>query len=116
MFEVTDELLRLATPPDPAVAAASKLWAERVNPVWWQTRTALGDWLTDERRTWRTLDGHWLAQLHRSATQRRVFMAVWHDGAYVGAQDDIGWHPVVLKRCRPQLQPAVRSLPLPLAS
>jgi hypothetical protein len=118
MFDMTDERLRALPASDPVATSASRLWAERVNPIWWQTRTPVGDWLTDDRRTWRTTDGHWLAQVQRSANGRHVFMALWHDNVYVGFQDDIGWHPAtVLSRTR-HPHPVVRSLPLrlPLAS
>jgi hypothetical protein len=79
MFEVTGERPRVLRPHDPIVASASRLWPERVNPIWWQTRTPVGDWQTDDHRAWRTTDGHWLAQIQRSANQRHVSMAVWHD-------------------------------------
>src|SRR5262249_29018686 len=48
---------RLSAPHGLVAASASKLWAERVNPIWWQTRTWLGDCLTEDRLTWRTMDG-----------------------------------------------------------
>ena len=85
-----------------------------MNPIWWQTRTPLGDWLTEDRHTWRTTDGHWLAQVQRSANQRRVFMAVWHDSAYVGFQYDSGWHPATTRSRKHRPQPVVTSVPLPL--
>jgi hypothetical protein len=50
-------------------------------------RTPVGEWLTDDRRTWRTMDSHWLAQVQRSVNQRHVFMAIRHDGTYAGLQD-----------------------------
>jgi hypothetical protein len=64
---------------DLVALSASRLWSERVNPVWWQTRTPVGDWQTDDRRAWRTTDGQWLAQVQHSANHRHVFMAIWHD-------------------------------------
>jgi hypothetical protein len=97
MFDMTDERLRAMPASDALAASASRLWGERVNPIWWQTRTPVGDWLTDDRRTWRTTDGHWLAQVQRSANGRHVFMALWHDNVYVGFQDDIGWHPPTVR-------------------
>jgi hypothetical protein len=97
MFDVTGEHLRVLRPHDPLPASASQLWAERVNPVWWQTHTPVGDWRTDDRRTWRTADGHWLAGAARSVYQRHVFMAVWHDDTYLGFQNDIGWQPAMAR-------------------
>jgi hypothetical protein len=94
--------------------SASKLWAERSNPIWWQCRTYLGEWLTEDRVTWRTEDGGWLAQTQRSANRRRTFMVLWHDGTYAGFQDDSGWHPATVRSRIRQPHPVVRSLPLPL--
>jgi hypothetical protein len=101
-------------PSGSLAASASKLWAERVNPIWWRPRTSLGEWLTEDRRTWRTQDGHWLAQVQRSANGRHTFMAIWHDGAYAGFQDDAGWHPATARSRKHQPHTVVRSLPLPL--
>jgi hypothetical protein len=84
-----------------------------VNPVWWQTRTLVGDWQTDDRCTWRTTDGHWLAQIQRSPNLRHVLMALWHDGTY-GFQDDLGWHPATARSRTRHPHPVVRSVPLPL--
>jgi hypothetical protein len=99
---------------DSLAASASKLWAERVNPVWWQTRTYLGDWLTEDRVNWRTEDCQWLAQIQRSANHRHTFMAFWRDGTYMGFQDDTGFHPATARSRKRQPSPLVRSLPLPL--
>jgi hypothetical protein len=77
-------------------------------------RTWLGEWLTEDRLTWRTTDGHWLAQIQRSVNRRHTFMAVWHDGAYAGFQDDTGWHPATARSRKRAPHPVVRSLPLPL--
>jgi hypothetical protein len=115
MFDVTDERFRVLPPPDPVFASASKLWAERVNPIWWQTRTPAADWLTDDRRSERATDGHWLGQVHRSANLRHVFLAVWHDGTCAGFQNDIGWHSST-GRSRTGQPRALASLPLSLAS
>jgi hypothetical protein len=41
--------------------SAQKLWAEgRANPVWFECRSWIGNWQTDDRVTWRTTDGVWL--------------------------------------------------------
>jgi hypothetical protein len=114
MFDMTDERQWALAVSDPLAASVGKLWAERVNPIWWQTRTPIGDWLTDDRRTWRTSDGHWLAQVQRSANQSHVFMALWHDTVYAGYQDEIGWHPATARSRTRHPHPVVRSLPLPL--
>jgi hypothetical protein len=113
MFDKTDEAW-LPAPADPVAASASRLWAERVNPIWWQSRTHLGEWRTDDRVNWRTTDGHWLAQVQRSANRRHTFMALWHDGTYVGFQDDMGWHPPTARSRKRQPHSVVYSLPLPL--
>jgi hypothetical protein len=113
MFEVTGEQPPVRRPRDPIPSSASRLWAERVNPVWWQTRTPVGDWQTDDRSTWRTTDG-WLAQIQCSPNLRHVLMAIWHDGTYLGFQDDIGWHSATARRRTGHPHPVVRSLPMPL--
>ena len=65
-------------PADPVASSASKLWAERPNATRWQTSTRLGDWVTEDRITWRTADGRWLAHIQRRATLRTVsFLALW---------------------------------------
>ena len=114
MFDVTDERLRALAPRDPLIFSVSKRWAERINPIWWQTRTPVAEWHTDDRSTWCSSDGHWLAQVQRSANRRHVFMAIWRDGTYVGCQDDIGWHPATARSRKRAPHPVVRSLPLPL--
>jgi hypothetical protein len=114
MFDVIDERLWALAVSDPVAVSASKLWAQRVNPVWWETQTPVGDWVTDDRRTWRTMDGHWLAQVQRSTNRRHVFMAIWHDDTYVGFEDDTGWHPATGRSRKSALRPVVRPLPLPL--
>ena len=96
-------------------SSASKLWAERANPIWWRSHTWLGDWVTDDRITWRTDDGRWLAQLQHSANRRRTFLAVWRDSdTYVGCQDDAGWHPATARSRKRQPRQDVRTLPMPL--
>src|SRR5262249_27542164 len=48
--------------------SAQKLWSEgRANPVWYRCSSWVGVWTTDDRITWRTTDGTWLAQIERSA-------------------------------------------------
>jgi hypothetical protein len=76
MFYMGAEEPRLPAPRDLVAASASKLWAERVNPIWWQTRTWLGEWLIGDRRTWRTTDGHWLAQIQRSVNRCHTYGGV----------------------------------------
>jgi hypothetical protein len=110
MFGVTGE----QRPLDRVGVSASRLWIERADPVWWQARTPIGEWQTDDRRTWRTLDGHWLPQVQRSANQCHVFMAIWHDDTYVGFQDDIGWHSATVRSRTRRPHPALRAQPLPL--
>jgi hypothetical protein len=109
----TDEEAAPRPLADPIASSAAKLWAERVNPSWWQCHSWLGDWITEDRVTWRTEDGVWLAQIQRSANGRHSFLALWREGTYVGYQDDDGWHSATAARRprRPQL--AARSLPLP---
>jgi hypothetical protein len=114
MFEMTDGA-RLPAPADPVASSASKLWAERANPISWHSHTWLGDWLTDDRVTWRTVDGRWMAQLQQSANRRHTFLALWRDGdAYVGFQDDAGWHPATARRRKCQPYRVLRTLPMPL--
>jgi hypothetical protein len=101
-------------PADPVATSASRLWTERVNPVWWRCRTPLGEWLTEDRVTWRTEDGHWVAQIQRSANRRRVFLRLWQDTRYMGYQDDAGWHAATPRTRRHEPHAVLRSLPLPL--
>jgi hypothetical protein len=74
--------------------STQKLWSEgRANPVWFECRSWIGDWRTDDRVSWRTTNGLWLAQLQRSPNSRHVFLRLWHNQTFVGHQDDTGWHP-----------------------
>src|SRR5260370_20189839 len=74
--------------------SAQKLWAEgRANPVWFECRSWIGDWQTEDRVTWRTTDGLWLGQLQRSPNGRRVFLRLWRGQTFVGPQYDARWHP-----------------------
>jgi hypothetical protein len=96
--------------------SAQKLWAEgRSNPVWFRCATWLGTWLTEDRLSWRTTDGIWLAQLERSTNGRHVWLAFYQRGTYRGYQDAAGFHhPSTHSRAR-RPRPVARSLPLPLA-
>jgi hypothetical protein len=101
---------------DPLPRSAAKLWAERHNPVWWCPQTWLGEWTTDDRWTWQTTDGHWVAQLQRVRRGRQVLLRFWQDEVYAGYQDETGWHPVTpraqprpLRRTRTSFE---RQLPL----
>jgi hypothetical protein len=105
--------------PDPALVrrSAAKLWSEgRVNPVWLPVGTWVGCFSTEDRVTWRTEDGTWVAQLQRSPNGVHVSLVVWHHGRYLGRQDGSGWHAAT-GRNRPRTpRPLQRALPLPLAS
>ena len=96
--------------------SAQKLFAEgRVNPIAFQCVTWVGAWRTDDRVTWQTEDGAWLAQLERSNSGRHVSLAIYRHGVYLGRQDAHGFHfPAKESRSR-RPRPATRSLPLPLA-
>jgi hypothetical protein len=110
-----------ASPAEPDEAlllrlSAQKLWAEgRANPVWYECSSWVGTWATDDRVTWRTIDGTWLAQLERSASGRHVSLAFYKRGTYVGRHDDSGFHLPSRPRRNRRPRPAIRSLPLPLA-
>jgi len=95
--------------------SAQKLWSEgRANPLDWVCRSWVGNWQTDDRVTWRTTDGVWLAPLHRSPNGRRVFLYLWHNQTFVGYQDDTSWHAASTRARARQPHPVHRSLPLPL--
>ena len=105
--------------PDPALVrrSISKLWSEgRANPVWFEVRTWIGCFSTEDRVTWSSEDGAWVAQLQRSINGGYVYLAVWHSGRYIGRHDASGWHAAT-GRSRPRTpRPFQRPLPLPLAS
>ena len=105
--------------PDEALLlrlSAQKLWAEgRANPVWYECSSWVGTWATDDRVTWRTSDGTWLAQLERSANGRHVSLAFYKRGTYLGRHDDSGFHLPSRQRRNRRLRSAMQSLPLPLA-
>lgn len=111
----------LASPASPDEAlllrlSAQKLWAEgRANPVWFSCSSWIGTWVTEDRVTWRTTDGAWMAQLERSANGRHVWMAFYNHATYVGRHDVSGFHQPTRQSRGRRPRPAVRSLPLPLA-
>ncbi len=79
---------------DPALLgrAAQRIWAEGLgNPLDWSVRTTLGPFTTSDRCTWRTPDGAWTAELRRSRNRRHVYLALFHDGTYLGRYDASGW-------------------------
>ena len=56
--------------------AAGRVWSEgRANPLFWQVRTTLGTFVTEDRLTWRTPSGGWSAELRRSRNGRHWFLA-----------------------------------------
>ena len=95
--------------------SAQKLWAERNNPIWFRCATWLGTWVTDDRISWRTTDGGWLAQLERSTNGQHVSLAFYERGTYVGRQDATGFHHAGTHSRPRRPRPVARSLPLPLA-
>ncbi len=107
------------TRPDEALLlrlSAEKLWSEgRANPVWYECSSWLGTWTTEDRVTWRTKDGKWLAQLERSANGRHISLAFYDQAGYRGRQDASGLHVPTRPRHAKRPRPAVSSLPLPLA-
>src|SRR4029453_10457126 len=73
--------------------SAQKVWSEgRANPVWYQCSSWLGTWATEDRITWRTTDGKWVAQLERSPNGRHTSLAFYNQAGYVGRQDASGFH------------------------
>ena len=96
--------------------SAQKLWSEgRANPVWYECSTWLGIWSTDDRVTWRTADGNWLAQLERSANGRHISLAFYNQAGDAGRQDAAGFHVPSRPRHAKRPRPSLQSLPLPLA-
>jgi hypothetical protein len=96
--------------------SAQKLWSEgRANPVWYQCSSWIGTWATEDRITWRTTDGRWVAQLERSANGRHTSLAFYDRAGYVGRQDASGFDIPTRPRNAKRPRPAMRSLPLPLA-
>jgi len=73
--------------------AAGRVFAEgRANPIDWQIRTQLGVFTTEDRATWRTDSGDWIAELRRSKNGRHWFIALFDGGVYRGRYDGTGWH------------------------
>ena len=73
--------------------AARRIWAEGwANLLDCSVRTILGPFTASERRTWHTPDRAWSAELRRSRNRRHVYLAVFHDGTYLGCYDATGWH------------------------
>ena len=107
------------TQPDEALMlrlSAQKLWSEgRANPVWYSCSSWIGTWSTEDRVTWRTDDGGWVAQLERSTNGRHVSLAFYDRAGYRGRQDASGFHVPSKPRRAKQPRPAMWSLPLPLA-
>ena len=105
--------------PDEALIirlSAQKLWSEgRANPLWYQCSTWVGIWTTEDRITWRTTNGDWVAQLERSANSRHVSLAFYKEAVYVGRQGATGFHVPSRPRRAKRPSPLTRSLPLPLA-
>jgi hypothetical protein len=106
--ELGQALLRLS---------AQKLWSEgRVNPLHLSVGTWIGCFQSDDRRTWRSTDGVWLAELERSSSGGHVSLAFFCRGTYVGRFDERGWHAPRAGRRPHRPRATARSLPLPLAS
>jgi hypothetical protein len=74
--------------------SVGRIWAEgRANPEYWEVRTPVGTFVTDDRLTWRTAAGDWTAELRRSRHGRHVYLALFQDGVYRGSYDQRGWRP-----------------------
>jgi hypothetical protein len=79
---------------DPALLGrvAQRIWAEGLaNPLDWAIRTSVGPFTTTDRTTWQTLDHTWTAELRRSRNRSHLYLALFHDGTYVGRYDAAGW-------------------------
>jgi hypothetical protein len=92
--------------------AAGRIFTEgRASPIYWEIRTSLGTFITDNRTVWRT-DGGSTAELRRSKSGRHWFLAVFDGGVYRGRYDTTGWHTATeRKRIR-----HLRSYQLPLVA
>jgi hypothetical protein len=104
----------MAAPADATLArAVGRIWAEgRHNPIYWEVRTPLGSFTTDDRITWRTATGDWTAELRRSRHGQHTYLELFEQGVYRGRYDDGGWHPKT-NRARAH---KLRSFRLPLAA
>jgi len=73
--------------------AAGRIWAEgRANPTYWEVRTGLGTFTTDDGATWHAGSGQWGAELRRSRKGHHVYLALFERGRYRGRYDAAGWH------------------------
>jgi hypothetical protein len=112
----SSEIAVRLTPKWLFVFARTTHWAEgRNNPVWFECSSWLGVWVTEDRITWQTTNGTWLAQLERSANGWHYWMAFYHHGTYMGRQDASGFDQPARQGRGRRPRPAARSLPLPLA-
>ena len=93
--------------------AAGRIWSEgRANPIYFEIRTSLGVFTTDDRATWHTEAGDWTVELRRSRNGHHPFLAVFEGGVYRGRYDASGWHAATDRKRVRQL----RSYQLPLAA
>ena len=94
--------------------AAQRIWAERANPIGWTVRTPVGQFESDDRTTWRTADGIWVAEVRRSRNRRHVYLALFHNCAFLGSYDVAGWRAASARSRVAHPRPA--QLPLGLAA
>ena len=84
-----------------------------LNPLYFEIRSSLGVFTTDDRATWRTEAGDdWTVELRRSRNGHHPFLAVFEGGVYRGRYDASGWHAATDRKRVRQL----RSYQLPLAA
>ena len=108
----SEEIMRDQVDPALVRRAAGRIWAERVNPIYWEVKTPLGAFRTSDRATWRTAASDWTAELRRSRHGHHTYMALFEGGVYRGRYDDAGWHDASNRSRVRQL----RSYQLPLAA
>jgi hypothetical protein len=85
--------MRAADDPASIARTAGRIWGEgRANPVWWEVRTPLGTFRTDDRLVWRTVNGDWTAELRRSRFGHHSYLVLFEGGVYRGRYDVRGWH------------------------
>ncbi len=94
--------------------AAQRIWDERVNPAGWTVRTPLGEFESGDHSTWRTADGTWTAEVRRSRNGRHIYLALFHDCAFLGSYDAAGWRAASARSRVGHPRPA--QLPLRLAA